>query len=69
MLNSTQIPVSAVSCCPEGLQQSLGSNTGKNLEGTGMEQFYKEFKNNVTICIYIQKQGCGSEHAVTSYLN
>lgn len=104
VLNSIQIPVH--SCCPEGLQQSVGSNMEKNLEGTGMEPFYKEFKgliqchsadvrsreekensgyhpvnpasyrlnnptveSNFTICICIQKQGCVSEHAVTSYLN
>lgn len=26
-------------------------------------------ENNFIICIYIQKQGCVSEHADTSYLN
>lgn len=32
---------------PEGLEQSVGSNMQKNLEGTGMKQFFREFKGLV----------------------
>lgn len=36
--------MSAVSCCPEGLQQSLGSNTGKNLEVLGWSSSIRNLK-------------------------